>query len=374
MLMQPTPSVESYFEDPLCSVQAFHQTMSLKRFLILTDNLHAVDNSEEHPAHDRLWKLRPVLQVLARQFSTVYTPPQGLTVDECMWRFRRDGDVLGVKAFRLCVRDGSTPGYTSAFGIYAGEAEGDLPSPGRVVVDLMAAAGLFDKGYELFTDLWYTSPALFRLLQGRLTNAVGTVRSDRKNMPSNLKTRGEVAFCSTPTGLLCLQWRAKTMLSTVHDSGISADKSRPKAVSDYIVGMHGVRRGDPLARSCPPVRESVSWYKRVLFYLLNLATVNAFCVHRALGGRMTRFQFRTHLIRDLIGRNEPPKYSGYSEDSEDSEEEDQHFRTVLDYYRRCRICDLQGKSKMTRSRCYRCGVPLCKPECFREWHSHWYYV
>ncbi|XP_047482006.1 uncharacterized protein LOC125034291 [Penaeus chinensis] len=235
--------------------------------------------------------------------------PQGLTVDECLWRFRRDGEVFGVKAYRLCVRDGTAPGYTSALEIYAGESEGDIPAPGRVVVDLMAAAGLFEKGYELFTDSWYTSPALFRFLQGRQTNAVGTVRSHRKHMPTDLKkTRDEVVLRSTPTGILCLRWfrdSRVTMLSTVHDAEIVDDPSKPgltvpKVVSDSRPAMRRARQHDPMNPPTPAVPEAISWYKRVLFYLLQVAAANAFFVHGALGGKMTRYCFNRQLVVELI--------------------------------------------------------------------------
>lgn len=297
------------FQDPLFRSSTFSDTMPLERFILLSENLHAVDNNATHSAHDRLWKLRPVVDALNRQFSSVYTPPQGLTVDECLWRFRRDGEVFGVKAYRLCVRDGAAPGYTSALGIYAGEHEADVPAPGRVVVDLMAAADLFGKGYELFTDSWYTSPALFRFLQGQQTNAVGTVSSRRKHMPTDLKKiRGEVVVRSTPTGILCLRWcrdRHITMLSTVHDSEIVDDKSRlgftvPKVVSDSRLAMKRARQYDPLDPPIPAVPEAISWYKRVLIYLLQVAAANAFFVHGALGGKKTRYHFNRQLVVELI--------------------------------------------------------------------------
>lgn len=308
MVLNKSVSVESYFQDPLCRMPVFEATMPLERFLLLTQNLHAVDNSETHSAQDRLWKLRPVVDVLSRQFLSVYTPPQRLTVDECLWRFRRDGEVFGVKAYRLCVRDGEAPGYTSAFGIYAGEEESDVPAPGRVVVDLMAAAGFFGKGYELFTDKWYTSPALFRLLQDRQTNAVGTVSSRRKHLPTDLKSRDEVVSRSTPTGMLCLRWRDDghiTMLSTVHDSEIVDDRSwpgfkAPKVVSDSRPAMKRARKHDPFDPPYPAIPEATSWYKKVLFHLLYVAATNAFFVHKALGGKMTRDRFTRRLVDDLI--------------------------------------------------------------------------
>jgi hypothetical protein len=40
-----------------------------------------------------------------------------------------------------------------------------------------------DNGHTLVTDNWYTSPHLYDLLHKRKTNAFGTVRKNRKDMP-----------------------------------------------------------------------------------------------------------------------------------------------------------------------------------------------
>ena len=80
-------------------------------------------------------------------------------------------------------------GYTSAFKVYLGK-DVNRPESMRAsfaaVVDLMGSLRLFDKGHTVCTDSWYSSPTLFHYLQGRKTNAVGTVRLNRKFMPADL--------------------------------------------------------------------------------------------------------------------------------------------------------------------------------------------
>ena len=56
----------------------------------------------------------------------------------------------------------------------------------KAVVDLMDSLHLFIKGHTVYTDSWYRSPTLFHYLQSRKTNAVGTVRLNRKFMPADL--------------------------------------------------------------------------------------------------------------------------------------------------------------------------------------------
>jgi len=79
---------------------------------------------------------------------------------------------------------------------------------------------LLDQGYM---DNWYSSPALFRQLRQRDTDAVGTVRLSRRRMPPDLKPkipRGTIT-ARYSENLMALKWHDKreiTILSTFHVS------------------------------------------------------------------------------------------------------------------------------------------------------------
>jgi hypothetical protein len=49
--------------------------------------------------------------------------------------------------------------------------------------------GLFEKGYNLYCDNYYTSPQLFWDLFQLGVNATGTVRSNRRGIPQEIKTK-----------------------------------------------------------------------------------------------------------------------------------------------------------------------------------------
>lgn len=319
MGLQPRSDMSTYWSlDPITSHPVFPKTMSRDRFLQLSQFLHAGDSSATSPDDDGLWRLRPLIEALNRQFSSVYTPPGRVTVDKFLLNFRKhscsDVSVRGVpirlkiEAYRLCVSDEATAGYTCAFSIYAGRGRRDFPKSTKAIIDLMSAADLFGKGYVLYTDDRFTSPALVHLLQIRNTNAVGLVRPSRKHMPTDLDTRvrGDVDFRSTPTGMLCLQWfnqNPVTVLSTMHTSELVTERTRfglertkPRAVSEHHAAVRGARQ---LAQSFPDAREAM-WYKKVIFDLHNMAVVNAYCVHKAVGGNLTFLEFKRMLIRKLI--------------------------------------------------------------------------
>ncbi|XP_042874431.1 piggyBac transposable element-derived protein 4-like [Penaeus japonicus] len=90
-----------------------------------------------------------------------------------------------------------------------------------------------------------------------------------------------------------------TVLSTVHRATVEGD-GKPHAILDYNVGMKGVDVGDQLSASYPTTRRSRVWYRKV-FFLFDLAIVNAFAVHRTLGGRNSQKEFRLKLGKLLIG-------------------------------------------------------------------------
>ncbi|CAD1473608.1 unnamed protein product [Heterotrigona itama] len=77
------------------------------------------------------------------------------------------------------------------------------------------------KGHTVLTDSWYTSPHLYDLLHKYETNAFGTVRKNRKNMPhieENMR-KGKFDYRCTDN-LLALRWRVKKdvwMLTSAHE-------------------------------------------------------------------------------------------------------------------------------------------------------------
>ena len=82
----------------------------------------------------------------------------------------------------------------------------------RVVLDLLNDQRLEGKGYLLYTDNFYSSPALFRELTERGFGACGTARKDRRGIPASIRhtglKNGEIVS-SVDDGVLSLKWRDK---------------------------------------------------------------------------------------------------------------------------------------------------------------------
>ena len=246
--------------------------MSSRRFELVLRFLHLADSEMQpkkgEPGFDKLFKLRPLLNLLLPRFRSSYTPGQYLSIDESMIAFKGRLSFLqylpkkphkwGMKAWVLA--DAQT-GYIWGWKLYTGK-EGDRGDKGLahgVVLELVDDERLQDKGYEVGTDNFYSSPALFRDLQQRGFGACGTTRRDRRGIPLTVRDaklqRGEIVS-SRDDGILSLKWRDKrdvTMLSTYNDDSIVTKNRRsraaqggvedilkPRVVEDYNKNMGGV--------------------------------------------------------------------------------------------------------------------------------------
>nr|XP_027227348.1 piggyBac transposable element-derived protein 4-like [Penaeus vannamei] len=89
MGLQPRPHSRYYWsKNRLLSSSVFPETMTRDGFDALQSRLHFSDNEDPRADTDRLWKLRPVLDILDTTFNTVYVPGKKIVVDESLWAFR----------------------------------------------------------------------------------------------------------------------------------------------------------------------------------------------------------------------------------------------------------------------------------------------
>ncbi|XP_014487785.1 PREDICTED: piggyBac transposable element-derived protein 4-like isoform X3 [Dinoponera quadriceps] len=210
------------------STPIFASTMPRDRFFDISSFLHFTDNEKENK-DDRIRKIRNIVDYLNAKFCYLYTPDSEVAIDEACF---------GIKFYKLCE---STSSYCIRFKIYVGKNKiqgSDIPATESVVMEV--AQPILKKGYTLYMDNFYSSPHLFLTLLKNDTNAVGTVRKNRKNMPkvfSSMKLKkGEVKTLSSH-GLLALKWRDKKdvhILSTKHSNAdlINTGKRRKNKGGD----------------------------------------------------------------------------------------------------------------------------------------------
>ncbi|UYV68686.1 PGBD5 [Cordylochernes scorpioides] len=196
MSLVKKPGMKDYWSTHGFLKNAFCQSINMPRtlFMRILSMLHLNDNSKYieygKPGHDRLFKIRPVLESLIYSFGNAYTPQQNLTIDEAMCPFR--GHVgfrvyikgkphkYGIKIFQICE---AVSGYAYNLDIYTGK-DSEQPEHNSIpnLVDRLAKR-FYGQGYHIYFDRWFSSPELFDKLWEKKTLAVGTVMPSRKTMP-----------------------------------------------------------------------------------------------------------------------------------------------------------------------------------------------
>lgn len=325
------PAMHLYWsKSNLYGVAAVRSAMTRDRFFLLLRFWHFADNTAA-TGDDRLYRLRPLLDCLNFNFRAALDAGREIVIDESMvpWRgrllFRQylpgKAHKYGVKLFKACTKDG----FTLNLDVYAGRADRDAGVGLSEAVVRRLADHLLDKGRIVYADNFYTSVPLATYLIGRNTHLCGTVRSNRKGLPTDVTKakvkKGEVVGRMNADGVKVLQWtdkRSVFMLSTIpgHSTAlVDVGRARrgqpvmkPQAVLDYNRNKRGVDSSDQFSSYYPSLRKTLRWYKKVAMELVaGTALVNAWLLHcEQHGFQKTLLQFREAVARELIDAPEAP--------------------------------------------------------------------
>ena len=153
--------------------------------------LHLANNTQDNKT-DKLFKIPHFVDLLTTQFSENYTLHQPVTIDEAIIPYKGGLSFKqhmknkltkwGIKVFVL---NDATNGYIYRLQIYTGknlESTIDTDLCSRVLLELIT--GLHE--HQLYTDNYYTSPAVYLQLYKNRINGCGTVRTNRSGFPKEL--------------------------------------------------------------------------------------------------------------------------------------------------------------------------------------------
>jgi len=172
---------DNWSNDPLLHTPIFGKIMSRDRYLLILKMIHFCNN-ENQVSGNRLFKLDMVLDEVKANFKAAMVPFQNLVIDKSLvlWKGRLSFKQFikskrhrfGIKFFVLC--DVETD-YILDFIIYTGAEtrlkpyDKNIGVSGGVVKTLIAP--YLNKGYNLYTDNWYTSPILSQYLLKKKNNS-----------------------------------------------------------------------------------------------------------------------------------------------------------------------------------------------------------
>ena len=394
-----------------------HEIMSQKRFEQILRYLHLNDSDSQvargQDGFDILFKVRKLLDLICPLLASEYNTHEQLCIDEAMIPFKGR---LGFKQYmkdkptkwgiKVWVLADAKTGYVPRIQIYTGKNEDldqaeNMGLSSKVVVALLHGYGRYHP--KTYMDNFYTSPSLFIDLYQKGINACGTARKNRKFFPKELATvtnkvdAGYYDYRSSGP-LLAMVWKDKKIIhfmSTMHNSEgpsvvprIQKDGTRvrvacPPCLPDYQAYMRGVDRADQMIGYYNLGRRSLKWWKRVFFYLIEVAALNAYIlsVHGKLGERISArddyMSFRIRLGEQLVGSfssRRGPRHASVEDVRLKFDANHKHSPEGVGTSRRsdCVVCRKLGLRHASTIICGTCKVHLCvKPErnCYSRFHS-----
>lgn len=407
--VQQPEIVDHWTDHWLFATPGFTKVMARNRFQLLVSCLHFVNN-EDADRRDPLFKIRRFIDAVVANFRQAYTPLREVSIDEQMVAYKGRLSFKqympakpikwGMKAFVLAE---SKTGYVCDWHLYTGkdQATDDNDSRGkgeRVVCSLVRS---LQPGHVVYMDNYYSSPSLFSSLKEKQLGAVGTVRVNRRGLPTEIKTKQKK---NMPTrhwrkgNMLALSWFDKkqvNMLSTVHtamfqDVSIrdrrSATGSRqvkkPTSVAAYNTFMGGVDKADQLVSYYGFPHRHKRWYLSIFHQLTELCLTNAMILYEDIKGTPVHLkQFRAELLDGILRRTEwPLGVPRPTRSAAAAAAAHEHVRLTARHF--CEVYPEQGKPdcvvcsdrtakrrKQTTWRCIDCDLPMCPGRCFRRYHT-----
>ncbi|XP_025191896.1 piggyBac transposable element-derived protein 4-like [Melanaphis sacchari] len=195
MSVKRLPSYRDYWSSaPDLHDKNISSMMNVKRFSWLLSHIH-FNNNQLQPKrgednYDKLYKIRPLLDYIGQNFLNLYRPHRGVAVDEAMVKFKGRSSLKQYmidkpvkRGYKVWILSDSS-GYNLKFEVYTGKKEGTIEAGlgGRVVLDLCKE--LENKNHVVYMDNFFSSNILFEKLLTKKIYACGTVRSNRKFLPT----------------------------------------------------------------------------------------------------------------------------------------------------------------------------------------------
>ena len=385
------------------------------RFEEITRYLHFADNeklpSRGEDGYSRLQKVDPIISSLKDRFKSTYYPNCQLSVDEAMIPFKGRSSMKQYlllkpvkRGFKVWAMADALNGYLYDFNVYTGATGVRETGLGENVV-LTLSESVKGKHHQLYFDNFFTSFTLLEKLLSQGTYGCGTIRTNRKNFPSNMTDeakkfkRGESTFrqCGNIVATAWKDNKVVNVASTLADptehttvkrtqkDGSRIDVHCPICVALYNMYIGGVDHSDQLRGSYHVRLKCTKNYKYIFWFMFDVSITNALILHSfdvTCGAAMDHKHFRLRLAEQLIGTYTSRKRSGRPRkrpQRPSSSISTEHFPT-RSTKRRCVYCrNVRSQSRRRESTwiCTACHdhPNLCLTgkddgsDCFRLWHE-----
>ena len=173
----------------------------------------------------------------------------------------------------------------------------------------------YNLGHNVTCDNFFTSLSLAKELLTKSTTLVGTIRSNRREIPECSKSRSDLfesqCLVEKVSGALLTSYQCKRnkrvlVLSTLHSSHEVDERENPKKKPNTILFYNqtkfGVDVADQMARQYSTKCASRRWPLHVFFNIIDLAVINSWILYRkVLGLEISRRKFMQQLSQEMTG-------------------------------------------------------------------------
>jgi hypothetical protein len=389
------------------------QAMSRRDFINHMRFLHVSDNHKAPPLgsalFDPTYKVTPIIERLNVTFAAAHEPSQKLCFDESMVgsKARISFKVHipskpypnGIKVFSLCDADN---GYLLNFRVYTKRPAHTVDAHALDQTEGGKHVRISSTPYEatgriITMDRAYTSIELARDLFTRQTMILGTVKTNRKQFPAELKTthlekHGSTWLFSPPVLLTAWQDVSRVYVAstcydpsdtsvTRHDSTGAHEVPCPNSIKQYNLTKAGVDKFDEHQAAYSWHRRSRKWWRALFDWTLNAAITNAWILWSSnaalLATVKSHLEFRKKLALEMVrdslhaANNHEVPYVAQDLEAlfahhpeEPMVEEPEHWPEAVHGQRHhCTSC-----SKRTYRRCLACVKWMCI-SCFKQQHK-----
>lgn len=294
---QSNEKLEEIFDKesrPFCrAVMSLERAQQLLRFLRFDDQRTRTDRLK----FDRMAAFRDVWNVFSDSLMQSYTPSPELTIDEqlvatrgrCSFRqyIPSKPGKYGIKIFWITDAVNS---YPLKGEIYVGKQPDEITQhnfASRLVNRL--SAKYVNKGRTITMDNFFTSCDLALQLLEKQTTMIGTIRSNKPELPPEFTQKQHIRSREIGSSLFCFsdeltlvsyvpkKNKNVLVLSTLHSTGeVDAKTNKPKIILDYNRTKSGVDTLDHLVRLYPCKRKTLRWPMVLFFNLIDVAAVAAY--------------------------------------------------------------------------------------------------
>ncbi|XP_018567257.1 piggyBac transposable element-derived protein 4-like [Anoplophora glabripennis] len=304
------------------NLQCFSQFMSRNRFLLIIRSLH-FENREDEP-RTQIGKIMPLINFFNNKMDEIYYPSRELSIDESMvlWRgrlkFRQyiqgKRHKFGIKLYSLCEH-----GIAIKIIVYTGSADPELSGTKYTEKTvLVLLKGKLDQGHSIYMDNYYNSVSLTKQLLTKKTYVTGTLRSNRKNNPTEVVKKklkkGEQIVQYTSQGICVTKWKYRRdilAISSEYNAQMEFDttqqeKQKPNLISRYNQFMADVDHCDQMMSYYSCEHKTLLWYKKLALHIFQIMLLNSYHLYKQgnTNNEKRYNDYRLSVIEKLLG---PPQ-------------------------------------------------------------------